>query len=54
MRVLVGAAALLAATMAPIAAARAQQSDELRLCAAATGSAPEQRLASCTAVIEAG
>jgi tetratricopeptide (TPR) repeat protein len=51
-RVLMGVAALLAAAMAPIAAARAQQSDELRACTA--GTAPEQKLASCTAVIEAG
>jgi tetratricopeptide (TPR) repeat protein len=45
---------LVAATMAPTTAAVAEQADEPRQCAATTGVSPEQKLASCTAVIAAG
>lgn len=47
-------AALMAATMAPVLAARAQQSEDQSLCTANTGISREQRLESCTAVIKAG
>jgi hypothetical protein len=53
MRVLMGVA-LMAATMAPVVAARAQQSDDRRLCFAGAGVSPEREIESCTAVIEAG
>src|SRR5215472_7723732 len=53
MRAVLGAA-LLASAVAPLAAARAQQSDEMRLCTTASAGTPEHRLESCTAVIEAG
>src|SRR5262245_17205482 len=52
MRVLM-CVALLAATMAQVMAARAQQSEDQRLCRASTGVSREQRLKSCTAVIKA-
>src|SRR5215467_10376492 len=53
MRVLVGAA-LMAAAMAPVVAAYAQQSEDQRLCSASSGVSLEQKLASCTALINAG
>jgi tetratricopeptide (TPR) repeat protein len=49
MRVLILGAALVAA-VASAPAARAQQSDELRLCSAAAGASPDQTRASCTSV----
>src|SRR5579872_6995891 len=49
------AAGLIAATLAlPAAAAGAEPADDQSQCTASTGVSPEQKLASCTAVIAAG
>jgi tetratricopeptide (TPR) repeat protein len=57
MRVLTGvmlAATLGAAVLAAHSAPAAEPSEEQRQCAASTGVTPDQKLASCTAVIAAG
>jgi tetratricopeptide (TPR) repeat protein len=54
MRALTAVALMAAITMMLPAAVRAQQSDDRSRCFAREGGAPEQKLASCTAVIESG
>src|SRR5438874_1802464 len=52
-RILTGVV-LVSAAMMPGVVARAQQTNAYQLCSATSGTPAEQRLASCTSVIEAG